>query len=198
MDRHCAAAGRRTPARLDCSGTDAACRKTWLATCAQVAGRKRVPAGHLPCLELAGSAAECVDISPAVGWAMPLLKGGRPHSEDEGHATQGAGVDDYQGLRVYQPGDNRNRLHWKAYSRGQGLLVKDFTDLSGHDVCLDFMALGGNIEDRLSRLCYWVLELSRRCQPFALRLPGFLSTMGSGDAHREACLRALALYGYRS
>ncbi|MCF5747291.1 DUF58 domain-containing protein [Pseudomonas tremae] len=130
--------------------------------------------------------------------AMPLLKGGRPHSENEGHATQGAGVDDYQGLRVYQPGDNRNRLHWKAYSRGQGLLVKDFTDLSGHDVCLDFMALGGNIEDRLSRLCYWVLELSRRCQPFALRLPGFLSTMGSGDAHREACLRALALYGYRS
>lgn len=128
---------------------------------------------------------------------MPLLKGVQPHAEDAGVATQSAGVDDYQGLRSYQPGDSRQRLHWKAYSRGQGLFVKDFTDLSGQDLCLDFMALGGDIEERLSRLCYWVLELSQRHQPFALRLPGFLSAVDSGDAHREACLRALALYGHR-
>lgn len=130
--------------------------------------------------------------------AMPMLKGVQPHAEDAGVATQSAGVDDYQGLRAYQSGDNRRRLHWKAYSRGQGLLVKDFTDLSGHDLCLDFMALGGDIEERLSRLCYWVLELSQRRQPFALRLPGFLSSVDSSEAHREACLRALALYGHRS
>ena len=129
---------------------------------------------------------------------MPLLKGVQPHAEDAGIATQGAGVDDYQGLRQYQPGDNRRRMHWKAYSRGQGLLVKDFTDLSGHDLCLDFMALGGDIEERLSRLCYWVLELSQRQQPFALRLPGFLSPVDNSEAHREACLRALALYGHRT
>lgn len=126
---------------------------------------------------------------------MPLLKGVQPHAEDAGAATQGAGVDDYQGLRNYQPGDSPQRLHWKAWSRGQGLFVKDFTDLSGQDLCLDFMALGGDIEERLSRLCYWVLELSQRQQPFALRLPDFLSNVDSGDAHREACLRALALYG---
>ena len=46
--------------------------------------------------------------------AMPLLKGVQPHAEDDGQATRGAGVDDYQGLRTYQPGDNRGRLHWKA------------------------------------------------------------------------------------
>lgn len=130
--------------------------------------------------------------------AMPLLKGVQPHAEDSGVATQGAGVDDYQGLRSYQPGDSRQRMHWKAYSRGQGLLVKDFTDLSGQDLCLDFMALAGDIEERLSRLCYWVLELSQRQQPFALRLPGSLSAVDTGDAHREACLRALALYGLRT
>ncbi|MCF5708477.1 DUF58 domain-containing protein [Pseudomonas syringae] len=128
---------------------------------------------------------------------LPLLNGVQPHAEDDGQATQGAGVDDYQGLRSYQPGDNRGRLHWKAYSRGQGLLVKDFTDLSGHELCLDFLALGGDIEQRLSRLCYWVLELSERRQPFSMRLPGFLSSVDSGDAHRETCLRALALYGQR-
>lgn len=132
-----------------------------------------------------------------VAGAMPLLKGVQPHAEDQGVATQGSGVDDYQGLRTYQPGDNRRRLHWKAYSRGQGLLLKDFTDLSGQDLCLDFMALGGDIEERLSRLCYWVVILSQRQQPFALRLPGYLSAVDSGTLHRETCLRALALYGVR-
>ncbi|MCQ3002656.1 DUF58 domain-containing protein [Pseudomonas syringae] len=132
-----------------------------------------------------------------VAGAMPLLKGVQPHAEDHGVDTQGPGVDDYQGLRTYQPGDNRRRLHWKAYSRGQGLLLKDFTDLSGQDFCLDFMALGGDIEERLSRLCYWVVILSQRQQPFALRLPGYLSAVDSGNLHRETCLRALALYGVR-
>jgi uncharacterized protein (DUF58 family) len=133
-----------------------------------------------------------------VAGSMPLLKGAQPHAEDVGQATQGPGVDDYQGLKAYQPGDSRRRLHWKAYSRGQGLLIKDFTDVSGHDLCLDFMALGGDIEERLSRLCYWVLELSQRHQPFALRLPGFLRASGTGDEHREACLQALALFGSQS
>nr|WP_296186979.1 DUF58 domain-containing protein [Pseudomonas sp. UBA1879] len=130
--------------------------------------------------------------------SLPLLQGVQPHAEDDGQATHGQGVDDYQGLRTWQPGDSMRRLHWKAWSRGQGLMVKEFTDLSGHDLCLDFMALGGDIEERLSRLCYWVLELSQRQQPFALRLPGFLSAVDSGDAHREACLRQLALYGVRA
>lgn len=135
--------------------------------------------------------------SPLAG-SMPLLQGVQPHAEDEGQATQGQGVDDYQGLRQWQPGDSLNRMHWKAWSRGQGLMIKEFTDLSGHDLCLDFMALGGDIEERLSRLCYWVLELSQRQQPFALRLPGFLSAVDSGDAHRQVCLRQLALYGVRA
>jgi len=129
---------------------------------------------------------------------MPLLQGVQPHAEDEGHATTGPGVDDYQGLRLWQPGDSTRRMHWKAWSRGQALMVKEFSDLSGHDLCLDFMALGGDIEERLSRLCYWVLELSRRQRPFALRLPGFVSAVDSGDAHRETCLRQLALYGVRA
>jgi uncharacterized protein (DUF58 family) len=130
--------------------------------------------------------------------SLPLLQGVQPHAEDDGQATKGHGVDDYQGLRLWQPGDSMRRMHWKAFSRGQGLMVKEFTDLSGHDLCLDFMALGGDIEERLSRLCYWVLELSQRQQPFALRLPGFLSAVDSGDVHRETCLRQLALYGVRA
>ncbi|WP_312966239.1 DUF58 domain-containing protein [Stutzerimonas kunmingensis] len=116
-------------------------------------------------------------------------------TEDEGTLTRGAGVDDYQGLRAWQPGDPRRRLHWKAYSRGQGLLVKDFASLLGNDPLLDFDALDGDTEQRLSRLCHWVVDLSDKQQPFALRLPGELVGPDGGQAHRDACLRALALHG---
>ncbi|MCP8467323.1 DUF58 domain-containing protein [Pseudomonas sp. ZM23] len=126
------------------------------------------------------------------------LESGVADDEDEGMRPSGQGVDDFQGLRPYQPGDSRRRLHWKAYSRGQGLLVKDFSALSGRNLWLDFNLLGGDIEGRLSRLCYWVLQLSLRQQPFGLRLPGVQLPVATGDAHRDACLRALALFGGRT
>ena len=40
-----------------------------------------------------------------------------------------------------------------------GLAGKDF---AGRDLWLDFQALGGDAEERLSRLCYWVLQLDAR------------------------------------
>lgn len=123
------------------------------------------------------------------------LDSGLAENDDEGVRPSGRGVDDFQGLRPYQPGDSRRRLHWKAYSRGQGLLVKDFSALAGRNVWLEFDNLGGDTEGRLSRLCYWVLQLSQRQQPFGLRLPDAQLPVGQDDAHCEACLRALALYG---
>ena len=128
---------------------------------------------------------------------LPLAGGSSADEEDEGRRASGQGADDYQGLRTYQPGDSRRRLHWKAFSRGQGLLVKDFAALSGRELWLDFQALGGDIEARLSLLCHWVLQLEIRQQPYGLRLPGQEVAPDIGDAHRDACLRALALYGER-
>ncbi|WP_248796931.1 DUF58 domain-containing protein [Pseudomonas sp. MWU13-2105] len=126
---------------------------------------------------------------------LPTLARVSDDDREEGMRAQGQGVDDYQGLKVYQPGDSWRRLHWKAYSRGQGLLIKEFARLDGRELCLDFLALGGDVEQRLSRLCHWVLELSRRETPFSLRLPDQLLPSDSGAAHCEACLRALALFG---
>lgn len=130
----------------------------------------------------------------AAEWPLP---GAAAEPEEEGVRASGVGVDDFQGLRAYQPGDSRRRLHWKAYSRGQGLLVKDFAALSGRHLWLDFEQLGGDVELRLSCLCHWVLELSLCGQPFGLRLPGVLLPVASGEAQRAACLRELALFGGR-
>lgn len=126
---------------------------------------------------------------------LPLAAGADDQPEEQGARARGRGDEDFQGLKSYQPGDSKRRLHWKAYSRGQGLLVKDFAAFGGRDPRLDFAVLAGDVETRLSLLCHWVLQLSERQQPFALNLPGRVLPPDSGDGHREACLRALALFG---
>lgn len=123
------------------------------------------------------------------------LSAGLGDDEEEGMRARGQGADDFQGLRDYQPGDSKRRLDWKAYSRGQGLLVKEFARLGGRDLWLDYEQLGGDSEMRLSLLCHWVLQLAERQQAFGLQLPGQVIAPDSGEGHRDACLRALALFG---
>jgi uncharacterized protein (DUF58 family) len=120
---------------------------------------------------------------------------GAGEEEEEGTRASGVGIDDYQGLRPWQPGDSRKRLSWKAYSRGQGLLIKDFRALAGQDLLLDLDMLDGDLEHRLSLLCHWVVELSSRQQPFVLRISGTTLGPDAGTDHRERCLRELALFG---
>ncbi|MFL9813127.1 DUF58 domain-containing protein [Stutzerimonas sp. VN223-3] len=121
--------------------------------------------------------------------------GGLTEEESEGVRAVGSGIDDYQGLKPWQPGDSRRRLNWKAFSRGQGLLVKDFTALAGQEPLLDLDAIDGDIEARLSLLCHWVVELSARQQPFALRIAATTIGPDGGADHRNRCLRELALFG---
>ncbi|MCU1716962.1 DUF58 domain-containing protein [Pseudomonas sp. 5P_3.1_Bac2] len=126
---------------------------------------------------------------------LPLNSGAQPESEQVGQLSRSQGVDDFAGLNPYQPGAGNRRLHWKAYSKGQGLMVKAFSANQGSEHCLDFAALGGDSETRLSLLCHWVLQLSAEQQAFALRLPELEVALGTGASHRDACLQALALYG---
>ena len=116
--------------------------------------------------------------------------------EDDSEQTSWlAGVDDYQGLAAWQAGDSLRRIHWKAWSKGQGLLVKQFTEQQGQQQLLDFAQMPGDVEFRLSVLCAQVLKISETQQPYSLLLPGQQMGPASGPEHRQRCLRALALYG---
>jgi uncharacterized protein (DUF58 family) len=106
-----------------------------------------------------------------------------------------AGVDDFEGLKPWQPGDSRRRLNWKAYSRGHGLLVKEFSEAVDGEILLALDGLPGDLETRLSQLCQAVLELSALNQAFTLQLGALRIGPDAGAAHRESCLRALALHG---
>ncbi len=105
------------------------------------------------------------------------------------------GVNDFSGMRPYQPGDNPRRIHWAKYAQTGKLYSKQFVDYEQHELWLDWTELrSGSIEQRLSHLCARVLELSEQQQRYGLRLPGRTLSPARGKSHRAACLTALALY----
>ena len=106
------------------------------------------------------------------------------------------GDEEFQSLRAYRPGDTPRQIAWKALARGQGLLVKEFGATASADLWLDYDALHSlSMEQRLSRLTWWVIEAERTQLPYGLKLPGNSIRPMLGVKQRDACLKALALYG---
>ncbi|WP_421711568.1 DUF58 domain-containing protein [Alcanivorax sp.] len=70
------------------------------------------------------------------------------------------GNDEFQGLRNYTAGDSLRRVDWKGYARGRGLNTKQFEEPVGGRLWLRWDRLQGlGEEQRLSILCYWILQL---------------------------------------
>jgi len=106
------------------------------------------------------------------------------------------GDEEFQSLRAYRPGDTPRQIAWKALAREQGLLVKEFGSTASADLWLDYDALQGlPMEDRLSKLTWWVIEAERAQVPYGLKLRGKLVEPGMGTKHRDDCLESLALFG---
>jgi uncharacterized protein (DUF58 family) len=128
----------------------------------------------------------------AVSAALPGSSGAQGR-----HSASEDGQDDFAGLRAWHVGDSPQRIAWKAVARGQGLLTKQFVAEAGSAACLAWddtpAALGE--EGRLSRLARWVIEADAAGTAFELRLPGRMLPPGSGSAHRDLALEALALHG---
>jgi uncharacterized protein (DUF58 family) len=103
--------------------------------------------------------------------------------------------DDYSGRRNYQLSDSPRHVAWKAVARNEEMLTKQFTGEAAAELWLDWARLAQfNVEQRLSRLAGWVLEAERAGVQYGLRIPGVEIPAGRGEAHRAACLQALALY----
>ncbi len=107
-----------------------------------------------------------------------------------------SGPDDYRGLKTYQPGDSFRHIAWKALSRGQDVLTKDFDTPAGRSAILfDFSKVHADgTEERLSKLCAMILQANGENRKYGLALPGKTISPGSGNVHRHRCLSALALF----
>ncbi len=106
-----------------------------------------------------------------------------------------AGIEDFEDLKKFNEGDPLAHVSWKHLARGQGMLVKTYSEPVTGSNTLDYQAFNGlDKEGRLSRLAWWVVRLSEQQQPFALKLPHKTLEIGAGNTHRDQCLQALALF----
>lgn len=133
-------------------------------------------------------------VYPAPSPGPVYLTDDKTNDHDNGE-TIGSGVEDFQELRGYQPGDSLQRVSWKTYSRGQGLYTKTFTAQFGSDSFFDWERIKiSDAEKKLSAICYGVLQAHRQKKLYGLKLPGQTIPQGKGESHKHRCLKALALY----
>lgn len=153
----------------------------------------RYPMGLLRAWSQLDMAHECL------AWPKPVST---PHAPFTGKAdTRDAtrqwwqGEEEFYGLRTYTESDSPSKIDWKTYAQGRGLYVKEFIAPQASSEWLDWYSFqGGDIEQRLSWLCYWVLKREQERQPYGLRLPNFELPINLGTEQRHSALEALALY----
>ncbi|WP_395826546.1 DUF58 domain-containing protein [Collimonas sp.] len=123
-----------------------------------------------------------------------------PMARSDGSGS--AGHQDFAGIRAYQSGDSLKHFAWRQIARldtddDAKLIVKQFEGGALSDLLIDYVALpyGMDIEAKLSRMTRWILEAEARQLPYAFRLGETHYEAALGPLHRQACLRALALYG---
>ncbi len=138
-----------------------------------------------------------LDMSTIV-YPRPVPAGAVPASvstNNDGELIRKEGVDDFYGLRSYQQGDPLKHVAWKSYARTGELLTKQFAAFADSRVWLEWDFFPGmDREARLSRLCYWVLQLDKGNNEYGLRLPGIELQPGRGAEHFQEVLKVLALF----
>ncbi len=131
-------------------------------------------------------------------WVSPhpiegLLDGQVKSSGDDDEVeVRVAGQDEFEDLRCFIEGESLAHVSWGHLARGQGVLTKRFSDARGTEQLLDYDAMHGGHELRLSQLAYWVNRLSEDQVSFELKVRNQSLPLGAGLLHKKSALRLLA------
>jgi len=103
--------------------------------------------------------------------------------------------DELTDIKAYRPSDPGSRILWKKLAAKDELVIRHF-DFVSHDP--SWLRWGdyetGNVEDKLSHLCFDICRLSASNDLFGLDMPGKQIAPNCGENHKNQCLIALALY----
>lgn len=120
-----------------------------------------------------------------------------PYTNADGvrQGTIRRGNDEFYGLKRYEAGEAIRQIHWKAYARGLPLQSKQYASEGGHECWLNYAETpGADVEERLGRLCHWLLDAEQAGLRYGLILPQTTLSLDQGQAHLSRCLEQLALF----
>ena len=137
-------------------------------------------------------------VYPAAEPNAPPLPAGEPRSGGAAAASRAQNTGEFDGVRSYRRGDPMKLVVWKKAAntdeQGHELVVRETEQAQRHELWLDFMQAGtGGTEQKLSRLCAWVLQAEKLGLNYGLRLPSLEIKPACGELHKRHCLESLAL-----
>jgi uncharacterized protein (DUF58 family) len=132
-------------------------------------------------------------VYPAPEPHAPPLPAGEPRAGGSGAArVQQSG--EFDGVRAYQRGDPLKLVVWKKAAKSDELVSRDTQQSQRYELWLDYATCGTTEhEAKLSRLCAWVIAADKLGSDYGLRIPNRAIKPANGEAHKRACLEALAL-----
>ena len=156
----------------------------------------RYPLGLFKAWTIVTPGVSCVAYPKPV--AGPLRFSGKQGGDESDGDSIMRGVDDFTGLKQYQPGDPVSRISWKSLSRGLGVFTKEFSGAGSTSMILDYDAMvDAGMEHKLSRLTDMVIKAHNMNAEYGLMLPGRTIAPGNGERHKHNCLKALAVFGLK-
>jgi uncharacterized protein (DUF58 family) len=115
-------------------------------------------------------------------------------AKDTGDITPLSGSDEFYEFKQYRDGDSPKHVFWNGYAKDQLLQTKHYVSYRDQHRWLDWDMFNGDVEQRLSKLCYWVLQLEKTNDDYGLRLPGLEIAPAHGIQHQKRLLKELALH----
>lgn len=134
-------------------------------------------------------------------YPQPLNLIAFPDSDDnstqtQSNASMNANAEDYSGMKAYQEGDRPRDIHWPSLAKTHKLVTIQHEDKSSRSVNLSWFSLPAHLslEDRLSQLCFWVIDAEQAGSRYQLEMPNHTIQFGNGSSHFNECLSVLALW----
>ena len=128
---------------------------------------------------------------------MALPSDSSQAGKNESNNATKQGNEDFSGMKQYQEGDRIRDIHWPSVAKTNKLVTIEYETLSPNSVNLSWQNLPNtmSVEDKLSQLCFWVIEAEKSSSRYQLEMPSQTIAYDKGTNHYHACLRTLALWG---
>ena len=128
---------------------------------------------------------------------VPFPDSGEHSSHTQSKTTVQNSNADFSGMKAYQPGDRPRDIHWPSLAKTHKLITIQHDDQTSSSINLSWFALPQHldIEDRLSQLCYWVINADQTGARYQLEMPNHTVEFSQGIDHLQECLSTLALWG---
>jgi hypothetical protein len=129
--------------------------------------------------------------SPEKNITLPIFE----HSDSGDADTSGNGIENFSHLRKYHPGDNMNRISWKATAKTDKLFSKEFIGTKPVTHWINWHEISArDNEHRLSIITALIINAENQQQYYGLILPDMQLAPNHGNKHFHRCLTALALF----